>query len=95
MLEAIKMIIEKQRKNDLRFFTRFENVHFWPTLAYCSSYSKWATEMDFWYVVEECTLSKMSYSTALGVAWVQNNDRFHKQLSSTLIFVFLGLPWAP
>ena len=71
MLKANKMIIEKQRKNDLRVFTRFENVHFWPTLAYCSSYSNRATEMDFRYVVEECTLSKMSNSTVRNSTWVQ------------------------
>ena len=51
--------------------------------------------MDFWYVVEECTLSKMSYGTARGVAWVQNGDRFPKELPSTLFFVFLGVPRAP
>ena len=68
---------------------------FWSTLAYCNSYSNWATETDFWYVVEDCALSKMSYSTALGVAWVQNGDRFPKQLSSSLFLVFLGVPRAP
>ena len=51
--------------------------------------------MDFGHVVEECTLSKMSYSTALDVAWVLNGDRFPTELSSTLIFVFLGVPYAP
>ena len=51
--------------------------------------------MDFWYVVEEYTLSKMSYSTALGVAWVQNGGRFPEQLSSSLFLVFLGVPRAP
>uniref|UniRef100_A0A914XDG9 Maestro/Maestro-like HEAT-repeats domain-containing protein n=1 Tax=Plectus sambesii TaxID=2011161 RepID=A0A914XDG9_9BILA len=32
----------------------------------------------------------MSYSTALGVAWVQNGDRFPTELSSSLFLVFLG-----
>ena len=95
MLKENNTIIEKQRKNDLRFFTRFENVHFWPTLAHCSSYSNWATEIDFWYVVEECTLSKMSYSTAPNSTWVQNGDRFPTELSSSLFLVFWEVPRAP
>ena len=51
--------------------------------------------MDFRYVVEECTLSKMSYSTAPNSTWVQNGDRFPTELSSSLFLVFLGVPRVP
>ena len=68
---------------------------FRSTLAYCSSYGNRATEMDFRYVVEECTLSKMSYSTARNSTWVQNGDRFPTELSSSLFLVFWEVPRAP